>query len=178
MDVSLLWWVLLALFVCWGVGLYNRLVRLRVRALEVLGVIEKHLSVCAAQGQDCAAQLSGAEDARLSTLGASLRTAAIRTEQLLAKPRAARLHKDAVYELSTAWSAIQTAWEQCHGAAAHDGQSALSCDALEAWNAAAFKIQSASGGYNQIVQSYNEAIQQYPAKWGATLLGFRSAGLF
>jgi hypothetical protein len=48
----------------------------------------------------------------------------------------------------------------------------------EAWNAANIKVQSASGGYNQIITRYNEAIQQYPARWVATLMGFQPAGHF
>ena len=178
MDVSLLWWVLLAIVLCWAVGLYNRLVRLRVRAVEVLGVIEKHLSVCALQALDSAERVSAMDDERLFALGASLRTAALRLEQLLAKPRSARLQHDAVHALSLAWGGVQTGWVQLHETGLQDGAHSLPLEVIEAWNAAAFKIQSASGGYNQIVQLYNEAIQQYPAKWGAAVLGFRTAGVF
>eukprot|EP01041_Mallomonas_annulata_P028396 gene28396-50243_t len=48
MDMSLLLWLALAILLFWGVGLYNRLMRLRARGHEVLGVVEKHAGACAA----------------------------------------------------------------------------------------------------------------------------------
>ena len=47
MSASLLLWMMLAVSVFWGVGLYNRLMRMRARGLGALGSVEKHMRVYA-----------------------------------------------------------------------------------------------------------------------------------
>jgi len=43
MSGSLILWMTLALSIFWGVGLYNRLMRMRARGLGALGSVEKHV---------------------------------------------------------------------------------------------------------------------------------------
>ena len=43
MNSSLILWMTLALSIFWSVGLYNRLMRMRARALGALVSVEKHM---------------------------------------------------------------------------------------------------------------------------------------
>ncbi len=178
MDLSLLLWLALAILLFWGVGLYNRLMRLRARGREVLGVVEKHANACVALVKQYMAAPNGDGQSFVATPWLSLHAAALRLEQLLALPRPVPLEPDAVSAVSAAWAAMQAAWRE-----ASDGPTDLAGPVMppeiqEAWSAASLKVQSASGGYNQIVTRYNEAIQQYPACWVAGLMGFHVAGQF
>lgn len=178
MDTSLLLWLVLALLLFWGVGLYNRLMRLRARSLEVLGVVEKHAGACVALVKQYIAAPSEDGQALVGAPWVGLHAAASRLEQVLAQPRAMPQQRETVSALSTAWAAMHAAWlEACEGPTDLAGP-AMPPDMLEAWSAASLKVQSASGGYNQIVAQYNEAIQQHPARWVAGLMGFHLAGPF
>ncbi len=176
MDLSLLLWLLLALLLFWGVGLYNRLMRLRARALEVLGVVEKHASTCVRLvGQYLVAPQG---DAQVLAAGqwADVHAAAAHLEQLLAQPRPAPLQAGAVAGLAEAWTRLHSAWREASEGPIDLAGPVMPQEMQDAWAAASLKVQSASGGFNQIVARYNEAIQQYPARWVATLMGFHMAG--
>lgn len=179
MDLSLLLWLVLAVLLFWGVGLYNRLMRLRARSLEVLGVVEKHASACVVLVKQYVSASGGGDgSAAVGSLWGGLNAAASHLEQWLEQPRSMPLQPEAVQSLSAAWAAMHAAWlEACEGPTDLAGP-VMPPDMQEAWSAASLKVQSASGGYNQIVARYNEAIQQYPARWVAGLMGFHLAGPF
>jgi hypothetical protein len=44
------------------------------------------------------------------------------------------------------------------------------------WDEAALKVRTARGGFNQIVERYNEALQQFPASLVVRMMGFNMAG--
>lgn len=178
MDLSLLLWLFVAILVFWGVGLYNRLMRLRARSLEVMGVVEKHASACVALVQQYVAVPNADGSAELAAPWSDLHASAARLELLLAQPRPAPLQPHAVSALATAWAAMQAAWLSASEAPTDLAGPAMPPEMQDAWNAASLKVQSASGGFNQIVVRYNEAIQQHPARWVAGLMGFETAGTF
>lgn len=178
MDLSLLLWLALALLLFWGVGLYNRLMRLRARSLEVLGVVEKHASSCAALVKQFVATPHDEGQALVDAHWVTLHAAATRWEQVLAQPRPAPLQPGAVAALSAAWAAMHAAWQEASDWPTDLAGPAMPPEMEEAWIAASLKVQSASGGFNQIIARYNEAIQQYPARWVAALMGFHAAGPF
>lgn len=178
MDFSLLLWLALALLLFWGVGLYNRLMRLRARGLEVMGVVEKHAGACAALVKQ-ALLPQGELEARVRVpTWAALESAASHLEHVLAQARLTPLLPADVRALSEAWSAMQTTWEQGCDAPNDLAGPVMPADVLEAWTAASNKVQSASGGYNQIAARYNEAIAQLPARWVVRTMGFAPAGIF
>lgn len=178
MDLSLLLWLILALLLFWGVGLYNRLMRLRARSLEVLGVVEKHASNCAALAKQYVPAPHDEEQVQVDAHWAKLYAAAARWEQVLAQPRPTPLQPSAVAALSVAWTAMHAAWLEAIEGPTDLAGPAMPPEMEEAWTAASLKVQSASGGFNQIIARYNEAIQQYPARWVAALMGFHAAGPF
>ncbi len=178
MDISLLLWLILALLLFWGVGLYNRLMRLRARGLEVLGVVEKHAGTCVGLVKQYVGRPDDQGQVQVAAQWADVHAASLRLELTLANPRPAPLQPNAVAAVSKAWAAMQAAW-----LAATEGPTDLAGPVMppemqEAWAAASLKVQSASGGFNQIIARYNEAIHQYPARWVAPLMGFHAAGSF
>lgn len=176
MDLSLLMWLALALLLFWGVGLYNRLMRLRARALEVLGVVEKHASTCVRLVEQYAEASQGRGVALAATPWTEVHAAATRLEQVLAQPRSASLQPDVVAAFAAAWTALYAAWGDASDGAIDLAGPVMPEEMQAAWAAASLKVQSASGGFNQIIARYNEAIQQYPARWVAALMGFHVAG--
>jgi LemA protein len=178
MDLSLLLWLVLALLLFWGVGLYNRLMRLRARSLEVLGVVEKHASSCAALAKQYVATPNDEGQVLVDAHWLKLHAAAARWEQVLALPRPTPLQPGAVAALSAAWTAMHVAWLEAIEGPTDLAGPAMPPEMEQAWTAASLKVQSASGGFNQIIARYNEAIQQYPARWVAALMGFHAAGPF
>ena len=179
MDLSLLLWLVLAVLLFWGVGLYNRLMRLRARSLEVLGVVEKHASACVVLVKQYVAAPGGSDGhAPVGAPWVGLHAAACRFEQWLEQPRSMPLQPDAIQSLSAAWAAMHAAWLDASEGPTDLAGPVMPPEMQEAWSAASLKVQSASGGYNQIVARYNEAIQQYPARWVAGLMGFHPAGPF
>lgn len=177
MDFSLLLWLALALVFFWGVGLYNRLMRLRARGLEVMGVVEKHAGACAVLIKQALVP-QGELEARVRVpTWAALESAASHLEHVLAQARLTPLLPADVRALSEAWSAMQATWAQGCAAPNDLAGPVMPAEMLEAWTAASNKVQSAGGGYNQIAARYNEAIRQYPARWVAGVMGFQMAGV-
>jgi LemA protein len=178
MDLSLLLWLVLALLLFWGVGLYNRLMRLRARGLEVLGVVEKHAGTCVGLVKQYVAMPDDQGQIQVAAQWADVHAAALRLELVLAQPRPSPLQPNAVAAVSKAWAAMHGAWLVVTEGPTDLAGPVMPPEMQEAWTAASLKVQSASGGFNQIIARYNEAIQQYPARWVATLMGFHAAGPF
>lgn len=178
MDWSLLLWLVLALLLFWGVGLYNRLMRLRARGLEVLGVVEKHAGTCVSLVKQYVATPDDQGQILVAAPWADVHAAALRLELVLAQPRPLPLQPKAVAAISKAWAAMHGAWLEASEGPTDLAGPVMPSEMREAWAAASLKVHSAGGGFNQIIARYNEAIQQYPARWVATLMGFHAAGLF
>lgn len=176
MDMSLLLWVILATLLFWAVGMYNRLMRLRARSIEVLGVVKKHAAACAMLVNQYVEEPSNLGSQSASSPWSGLHAKARQLEHLLAQYPPMPLQPDSVRALSTMWDALQSEWAELCKAPSDLAGSVVPSDMFDAWSAASLKVKSASGGYNQIAAQYNEAIRQYPARWVAGLMGFHLAG--
>ena len=178
MDFSLLLWIAFALLVFWCVGLYNRLMRLRSRAMEVFVALEKHVLVCS----DLVSQhvttsvLLGA--AHMGSEWHDVLRAAQNLESLLRTPHPCTLDSSATAPFSDGWMQLQAAWQVV---LAQDGDLAgpvVPPELMQAWEASALKVRVVQGGYAQIVERYNAAIAEFPARLVAGLFGFAPAGPF
>lgn len=178
MDLSLLLWLTLALVLFWVVGLYNRLMRLRARGLEVMGVVEKHAGACAALIKQALVPQSELLARVRAPTWAALESAASHLEHVLSQARLTPLLPADVRALSEAWSAMQAIWAEGCAEPNDLAGPVMPAEIVDAWTAASNKVHSAGGGYNQIVARYNEAIRQYPARWVAGAMGFQMAGVF
>lgn len=184
MSGSLLLWMGLALAVFWGVGLYNRLMRMRARGLDALGSVEKylrryadlvsvHLSVPGAsptQAHPVSTEHLPPEWAHLLTILQTL-------ERALKDARGMPLAVEPVARLTQALTALHEAWERlCDAPADLAGPPVPDTMRLQ-WDAVTLKVEAARGGFNRILTKYNEAIDQFPARLVAGAMGFKPAGL-
>ena len=176
MDMSLLLWVIIATLLFWTVGMYNRLMRLRARCIEVLGVVKKHAAVCAMLVKQYVEEPGNVGPPSVNSPWIGLHAKAQRLEQFLAQYQPMPLQPDAVSALSNMWEAFHAEWAALCEAPSDLAGSVVPSEMFDAWSGTSLKVKSASGGYNQIAAQYNEAIQQYPARWVAGLMGFQLAG--
>lgn len=175
MNASLLLWLLLAALVFWSVGLYNRLMRLRARGMEVLHVLEKHMRACAAV-VDTALSDATNVDAKLPSEWEALSEAIQALDAAWRLPRPNPLTEASLAPLAAAWGAVQTKWHAASDAPADLAGPCVPPDLRADWDAGVLKVQSARGGLNQILGRYNEAIHQFPASVVAGVMGFLPAG--
>jgi LemA protein len=178
MDVSLLMWAVFALIVFWCLGLYNRLMRLRARAIDVLLALERHISACAdlvSKHLTTGALLGAAE---VDPEWLDVLVAAQKLESMLRLQNSSALEAAAIAQVSAGWAALHTAWQVAVSRQSDLAGPVVPPDLALAWDAAVLKVRVVHGGYAQIVDRYNESIVEFPARMVAGLLGFRPAGRF
>ena len=184
MSGSILLWGTLALTVFWCVGLYNRLMRIRARGLDALGSVEKHLkaySTCiqphivgvGAHGES--GQAVGG-DVQPPVAWVELRVAVESLEAACKLARETPLAIGPMETLTQSLAALDQKWAALRNAPADLAGAAVPDDLLAEWDEATQRVQSARGGYNQIVARYNEAIGQFPARLVVGTMGFKPAG--
>lgn len=179
MTDSLLPWALLALLLFWGVGAYNRLVRLRGQARAAFQPVDARLSqfITLLQEQSpLAFDPSRTQPLRLSsTLWAGLQGASTQFDVALRVVRRQALDPEAVAALRTAHDTLQVWWDrlvqECQG---EPGQAPASWQM--AWMDNRRLAAEATQAFNQAVNVHNEAIAQFPAVVIARLFSFRRAG--
>lgn len=185
MSGSLLIWMVLALAVFWCVGLYNRLMRMRARGLDAFGSVEKYMrryrTMVEAHLSESgvARQLEGGENPKDNLLGDWERVVkALRVlDSALKDARNAPLQMTALTRLGDAFADILDAWK-CLCDLPVDLAGPVVPDAMrQQWDATTVKVQTARGGFNQILSKYNEAIGQFPARLVVGMMRFERAGL-
>ena len=165
------YWALPAVLVFWSVGAYNRLVRLRGAARVAFEAVDR-------AGQRFQALLDAplpsADDARTAGERAGLRGALMQLDAALRVARREVLSAPAIAVLQSAHTTLRV-WEVRLSEASGPGP-ALD-DWRARWTEAVRQSDEASAGFNEAVQTYNEAIRQFPAVLLALLFGFRAGGL-
>ena len=165
MDAWLLIWLLSAVLVCWCVGLYQRLLKLRLQVQQGLAALESPLSV---YSQLVALQVGEAPDAlppdwvrlvdaarQLTVAGQAARNAPLSAMQL------SRLSQS-LLAIHAAWDALQ---EFPPGIKAQ-------------WEEAEFTVRAARLHFNQLIADYNAALEQFPASLVVRLMGFSAVPNF
>lgn len=178
MDISLLLWIAFALMVFWWVGLYNRLMRLRARAMEVLLALEKHMLVCSdlVSRHLTTGALLGAADVDPEWL--QVLKAAQNLDNLLRLPHPCALGERAIAPFSNGWTELHTAWQVVVDQQSDLAGPVVPPELAQAWDTASLKVRVVQGGYAQIVDRYNASIMEFPARLVTGLLGFAPAGEF
>ncbi|MBS0507145.1 MAG: LemA family protein [Proteobacteria bacterium] len=177
--------ILVALLLFWGVGAYNRLIRLRSAALQAFGALDAHwqrwLTLLAEYAQARAGQTEADAPASAATEAASdthaaLGAAAAQFGASLAVARARPLDGGAAAALAAAAQVLDTAWHgMIHDAArASEG---VAPPALAPWIHQREQLAVHSGEarrlFNEAVTVYNRAIVQFPANVLAWLFGMK-----
>lgn len=178
MNGSLLLLMVLALVVFWGVGLYNRLMRLRARSLSALGSVEKHMRVYADMVRDdldrgVTADLHMSISAAQPDDWECLMSALHAFEDALKGSGTSALRNDAPARLGQAFDGVQAAWRRLNDAPPDLAGPLVPQTMRTQWEAVTLRVETARGGFNQILTQYNEAVAQFPARLVAGAMGFK-----
>lgn len=178
MDSSVALWLLSAIVFFWLTGLYNRLMRLRARTIEVYAELEFQVLLCA--------EMLTVHDGLLPTV---LTVDSLNDKGVAEAWRAMQQSRHAVdiawggsrkksldledqRKRAETWAALQTAW---------DGLLVLPLDTIAGsvledlrrdWESSRLKVKSIQEALNSIVESYNNALREYPAAWVTRMMGF------
>lgn len=173
MSASVLIGLLIATTVFWCVGLYNRLMRMRARGLDALGSVEKHLRGYTSLIN---VQFPDEEGSYIPLEWASIVSSVKSLEAQCRAARAAPLQAAPLQALAQSVDAIEAQWAQLRERPADLAGPAMPEAMQKLWEEAAMRVRSARGGFNQIVERYNEALDQFPASLVVKAMGFKVAG--
>lgn len=179
--MSIGWWVGAAVLLFWGVGAYNRLVRLRAEANTAFAALDTQW-----QRQLALINASLPESSQLTQPGeflddiallwAALRGAAAQLAASLAAMRPRPLQAEAAAALGAAQDVLNTAWRRVQQDANDLAGSSLPDTVAAQWQQLASETSAAQQQFNEAVARYNAAITQFPALLLAALFGFKRAG--
>jgi LemA protein len=183
MNASMALWIALAVVLFWVLGLYNRLMRIRARAIAALRSVEKHIRHCIKLAQLHINHTDISDAAVLSSIPDGLRQEQAQLlvnlqllDQALKDARGMPLVRKSVARVGELFDATQSLWlANCNSAAKPGGEALPEAMRLQ-WDTAADKAQTARAGLNTILFKYNEAVYQFPARLVVRVLGFRPAG--
>jgi LemA protein len=173
MSATVLFGLLAATTVFWCVGLHNRLMRMRARALDALGSVEKNLRSYASLIQ---VQFPDEEGVYIPLEWAGLVSSVKALDGLCRLARNASLKEPPLSALARAVDAIDAQWALLRDQPADLAGPVMPEVMQRLWDEAALKVRTARGGFNQIVERYNEALQQFPASLAVGMMGFQMAG--
>ena len=173
MSETVLIGLLAATTVFWCVGLYNRLMRLRARALDALGALEKNLVSYTRLIQ---AQFPDEEGVYIPLEWAGLVSSVKALEGQFRLAHGAPLQSQPLLAMAQTVDAIEAEWSLLRASPADLAGPSMPEAMQKLWDEAALKVRIARGGFNQIVESYNEALHQFPAKLAVRAMGFQPAG--
>ena len=181
MSGSLLLWVMLALCLFWGVGLHNRLMRLRARGFDALGSVEKHMRAYAELvRQDLAGVVGTQSDPSTSWIQSddwSTVLAALQVfEGALKDAHAGGLRTEVLAHLGQSFDAVQTAWHRLSDTPPDLAGPLVPAAIRSKWDSVAQRADTARGGFNQILVQYNDALRQFPARLVVRWMGFKPGG--
>jgi LemA protein len=170
----------LATGIFWGVGLYGRLTRLQVRSLEAFAQLDRSMKSLAQLVQEQiepSLLAMGHENDPLIVEAhwAELHALSIALEQALKDCRLSPLKQECMAQLQIAHQSLQTAWTALSDLPADLAGSAVPDQVQQQWDAALLKVQAASISLQDVAQSYNESLRQFPARLVARNLGFKPA---
>jgi LemA protein len=179
MSQTIYVWLILACGLFWLVGVYNRLMRLRSRALDVSAALDKQVMVCVrlvatqAEATDQSDEApTQAPFAPFDECWLQLLQANRFAEAVWGASRKNRLSDEAQQRRAESWGHLQDAWNAWL-AQPPDLAGARVPDTLAIeWEANAAKVLVIQEALNRILEGYNDAIQQYPARCVSGILGF------
>ncbi len=177
-------WIAAALLLFWGIGAYNRLVRLRAAVARAFAALDEQLvrQLVWIQGglpealRDGPHTTPGELNDEVTAAWGRLHAASEQLAVALAQARAQPLDVAAMAALVMSHEALRTAW--AHALAdAVPPDAVPSADRLQArWMRLLHQSLPLRAAFNDAAQSYNQAIRQFPASLLAHLFGFQPAG--
>lgn len=186
MQDAVIWGAIAAVLLCWAVGAYNRLVRLRAQALQAFGGLAVQLSRCIALAQSCVPGAGDADGASADGEAApapvvdfedtaspwtSLHGAVSQYAASLAAAKARPLDAATMGALAAAQGVMAMTWQRM--ASLPGGE--ITERAQAEWRQLTTQVTYATDEFNQAVQRYNLAVSQFPALLLAWVFGLRRA---
>jgi len=185
---SLFTWLAVALLLFWFVGAHNRLVRLRVVALQAFTTLDAALVrqldfVNSSASPDTGSAVSARPvvvASREDMLRAALQASARQFTALLSATRLHPLDPGVIAALSTSLHVMLSAWQGLYPDAVTsfntDGMLSKAAQSPPiAWPEPSAAAEIARGQFNLAVVQYNAAVQQFPAVLVAWLFRLRPA---
>jgi LemA protein len=176
MTSSVVFWTLAGVLLFWGVGAYNRLMRLRADANATFAQLEAELAkqVDLVRNHLPPPETQPAPLDGESSFWAGLHGAAAQFGASLAAARNRPLEPEGIAALSAAQDVLAMAWQRAEREDAHDLAGPRLPDTVLARRAQiAQQSHAAAELFDQAVARYNEAIAQFPAVLLAWLFGFK-----
>ena len=174
------WWgaVGAALFVLWALGAYSRLTGLRTDLAQAYGQLHAHLKRRdELLGEFMSfGQAHGVNRELLERVSAARAQAVAASELVRGKP----LLPGAMERLSMAQAMLATAVVRLRQALEQDPELSLQAPwqtLQEEWRGVASKGAYAREAYNDQASRYNQAVEQFPARWLARAAGLPRAAL-
>lgn len=171
MNASLLLWISLALSIFWGVGVYNRLMRMRARGVGALGSVEKHMRQFTELVREHIHEV-GKPPSGWEALLADVQT----LDHAIKDTKATALDDEALARLGQAFDGLQRNWQILQNLPADLAGPRVPEHLKRQWDAITLRADAARGGCNQILRKYNEALGQFPARLVVGAMGFKPAG--
>jgi LemA protein len=173
-------WIAAAVVLFWGVGAYNRLMRLRSEANTAFSALEGELSKHVALVRDCLPPAQeGTQPAPLdddSRFWGGLHGAATQFAASLSAARSKPLDPEGIAALAAAQDVLAMAWERAERDDAHDlAGSRLPENVSIRRQQIEIQTHAATDQFDIAVARYNAAIAQFPAVLLALLFGFKAA---
>jgi LemA protein len=164
-----------ALLLFWGVGAYNRLMRLRSKAWSIFTSLLAQLERYAAWVNVHAPEpADGDAPPRAGDVWSNLRAASAQFSASLAAVRGKPTDGAAMAGLVAARAVLTMAWQYLDDETLSRARSDLPAAQLRAeWDAIGTQVQGAEKAFAAAVQDYNQAVRQFPAVLLAWLFGFR-----
>lgn len=168
MNLSLVLWALLAIGIFWGVGVYNRLTRLRTRALETFGPVERCMQSYVVL-MDTHGHVPAAAEPEWLAVKALARDLESLQKAALQMPLSLR----ALQGLQAKHADLQVAWKALNDTPA-DLAGGVIPDTLKVqWEAATLKTLVAWESMQEAVHGLDVAAQQFPASLVAGPMGMK-----
>jgi LemA protein len=172
-------WVIVAVGIFWGLGAYNRLMRLRSQVQQSFDALERQLlqfselvqqllsEVVSAPAASWRSDLSQAQGlGHWSRLQESARQAAMALARMHEHP----LQPDSVEQVRQTQGELQAAWEAL--LEPHAYRQAVSDALQQRWQDQLLLVQPDTERFNQAMDQYNQAIDEFPAVLIARLYRF------
>ena len=176
---SLLFWVVLAVAVFWGVGAYNRLVRMRSEAKAAFAALDAEFTRQLALVQDCLPPEDEQEQSQFgggSAFWSGLQGAVVQFGASLNSAKARPLDPERMAALGAAHDVLAMAWDRAERDDAHDLAGPRLPEHVSSERQQLVRQTTvATDQFNQAIARYNDAIAQFPASLIAWLFGFKAA---
>ncbi len=172
MSNTVLLWGFCAVFLFWGVGAYNRLIRLRAMAITAFVPLQLHYGHYILLVHSNFSTLINNE--AFSSL-AGLMGAAQQFETSLKAASNQPLESLVMRAFETAHDVLQDAWVRVCGELQDLAEASLPDTLQKQWENIALQVSHDRMEFNQRIQDYNRGIQQFPANLLAWLFRLKQA---